>query len=259
MATPLTDAINALTTYANSITGKSDTNLPDAVRSLADGYGQGGGTSITDGVVVTARNANEHITAVEKYGNCGRFEFGSNSNGYRDFPYGYLESIALHDCTALGFGAMQNRFIQSITGLENIVSCDVQTFMYSGLVSINLPSATSCGRTCFRALYSTCKSVILPVLQSHGDFLFQQSTGLESVQIGSVGHPAPLTNNQPFYGCTQSNLTITAYQTGANADTLVSNYRRNATNATIIIKASEATTYGGNSYAAGDTILTSTP
>lgn len=44
MATPLTDAITALTTYANGITGKSDTNLPDAVRSLADGYGGGGVT-----------------------------------------------------------------------------------------------------------------------------------------------------------------------------------------------------------------------
>lgn len=41
MSTPLTDAITSLTTYANSITGKSDTTLPDAVRSLADGYGGG--------------------------------------------------------------------------------------------------------------------------------------------------------------------------------------------------------------------------
>ena len=42
MATPLTDAINALTTYANEITGKSDTTLSSAVGSLADGYGGGG-------------------------------------------------------------------------------------------------------------------------------------------------------------------------------------------------------------------------
>ena len=41
MATPLTDAINALTTYANEITGKSDTTLSAAVGSLADGYGGG--------------------------------------------------------------------------------------------------------------------------------------------------------------------------------------------------------------------------
>lgn len=43
MSTPLTDAINALTAYANSVTGASDTNLNDAVHTLADGYGQGGG------------------------------------------------------------------------------------------------------------------------------------------------------------------------------------------------------------------------
>lgn len=42
MATPLTDAINALTTYANSVTGASDTTLSDAVDSLVAGYGGGG-------------------------------------------------------------------------------------------------------------------------------------------------------------------------------------------------------------------------
>lgn len=45
--TPLTDAINALTTYANEVTGKSDTTLSDAVESLVDGYGGGGGSGIT--------------------------------------------------------------------------------------------------------------------------------------------------------------------------------------------------------------------
>lgn len=42
MATPLTDSINALTTYANEVTGQSDTTLSDAVHTLASGYGQGG-------------------------------------------------------------------------------------------------------------------------------------------------------------------------------------------------------------------------
>lgn len=41
--TPLTDAITALTTYANTITGASDTTLSDAVDTLVDGYGGGGG------------------------------------------------------------------------------------------------------------------------------------------------------------------------------------------------------------------------
>ena len=41
----LASGITALTTYANEITGESDTNLSDAVRSLADGYGQGSGSA----------------------------------------------------------------------------------------------------------------------------------------------------------------------------------------------------------------------
>lgn len=51
MATPLTDGINALTAYANEVTGASDTTLSDAVESLVSGYGQGGGAET---VTVTA-------------------------------------------------------------------------------------------------------------------------------------------------------------------------------------------------------------
>lgn len=44
--TPLTDAINALTQYANETTGASDTTLSDAVGTLVAGYGGGGGISV---------------------------------------------------------------------------------------------------------------------------------------------------------------------------------------------------------------------
>lgn len=47
--TPLTDAINALTTYSNTVTGASDTTLSDAVATLAAGYGGGGGSVLPDG------------------------------------------------------------------------------------------------------------------------------------------------------------------------------------------------------------------
>ena len=46
--TPLTDAINALTTYSNTVTGASDTTLSDAVATLAAGYGGGGGIELVD-------------------------------------------------------------------------------------------------------------------------------------------------------------------------------------------------------------------
>ncbi len=42
MDKPLTNAINALTTYANEITGVDDPDLSSAVRTLCDGYGSGG-------------------------------------------------------------------------------------------------------------------------------------------------------------------------------------------------------------------------
>ena len=42
--TPLTDAIQTLTTYANETTGASDTTLSEAVATLVAGYGQGGGS-----------------------------------------------------------------------------------------------------------------------------------------------------------------------------------------------------------------------
>lgn len=85
MAQPLTDAIEALTTYANSVTGASDETLSEAVATLAEGYGQGGsdgwtykfsehqlikmngaaGTNSTYGVYINAQNlGNRRMFAV---------------------------------------------------------------------------------------------------------------------------------------------------------------------------------------------------
>lgn len=47
MSTPLTDAIEALTTYANEVTGASDADLSAAVATLAAGYGGGSAASGT--------------------------------------------------------------------------------------------------------------------------------------------------------------------------------------------------------------------
>lgn len=66
---PLTDAIDALTAYANEVTGESDTTLPDAVRTLADGYGQGGGDTIWTAIVErTATEINDKDGLCKKVG-----------------------------------------------------------------------------------------------------------------------------------------------------------------------------------------------
>ena len=63
MATPLTDSINALTTYANEVTGASDTNLSDAVHTLASGYGGGGsGLEYETGTYTAAEDGNPYIS-----------------------------------------------------------------------------------------------------------------------------------------------------------------------------------------------------
>lgn len=64
-ATPLTDSITALTTYANEVTGGSDTTLSEAVATLASGYGGGIGTLIQTITLSSAiANASEAKTSI---------------------------------------------------------------------------------------------------------------------------------------------------------------------------------------------------
>ena len=60
--TPLTDAINALTTYANTVTGQNDPDLSTAVATLASGYG-GGGSAPTGFIEETTYTVESDITA----------------------------------------------------------------------------------------------------------------------------------------------------------------------------------------------------
>lgn len=62
--TPLTDSIEALTTYANQTTGASDTNLSDAVYTLVQGYGGGGESPfVIEEVVVEENNVTNMFEA----------------------------------------------------------------------------------------------------------------------------------------------------------------------------------------------------
>lgn len=65
MSTPLTDAINALTAYANETTGLNDTALSDAVGSLVAGYGgsSGLGTITATTACGVSSDSYEHIVS----------------------------------------------------------------------------------------------------------------------------------------------------------------------------------------------------
>ena len=64
MATPLTDGINALTAYANEVTGASDTTLSDAVESLVAGYGGGEASSSWTKVAETSYQVSTTSTSI---------------------------------------------------------------------------------------------------------------------------------------------------------------------------------------------------
>ena len=61
MTQPLTDAIEALTQYANTVTGASDQTLSEAVATLASGYGGGGGLELLTSVTTSEQALNMQI------------------------------------------------------------------------------------------------------------------------------------------------------------------------------------------------------
>lgn len=250
--------IQALITAANTKTGESDTTLTDAVQTLVDGYGQGG-TTISDGIVVKARDANGYATEIDFYGSTVQpFQFfGQNSS---NTAWKSLSNINWKDTVV---GVKNNAFMYAnrITALPtSIVSVGASGCAnMAALASVNMPNLTTVAVSAFYG-DTSLTSIILPKVTNAGfNNVFGGCTSLTTAQLGSIGYGVTNISNTAFVSDTQSGLTITIYTNGSYADTVTANARNKATNATIIIKASEATTYGGTSYAAGDTILTSTP
>ena len=152
MATPLTDAINALTTYANETTGASDTTLSDAVESLVAGYGGGGGISLEDVL------------------NC-------TISGDIVFSATRVTDYLFKDCNAL-----ESAVVNSLT------TCGIGLFTgCANLKSVSMPALTTItGQNTF----FNCKkleTVDLPALhtaQIHGTFYF---TKVKKVVFGKYG------------------------------------------------------------------------
>lgn len=75
----LTSRIQALTAYANEVTGASDTTLADAVATLAEGYGSGGGGydfSWADATIITiSANTVSNTADAKTFLNAGSYNF----------------------------------------------------------------------------------------------------------------------------------------------------------------------------------------
>lgn len=261
MALPvLTPKINALTAYANEITGESDTTLSEAVHTLGSGYGGGSG-GVSDGYAITALDADDFPTAVDHYGTKVHRQQYWNRTATDGF-WRNLESITFKN-TVTSIGNYGFAYCSKITSLDVSSVTEIGANALQNctrLSTLALPVLTTIGASAFISCTSLT-SLVMPLVKSYPAIAMRGCTGLQTVQMGSVGNAVTSIASTAFQNVTQSGLTITVYTTGAKVSGLLANIKSNtgATNATVIFKASENTTYNDVSYSAGDTILTSTP
>lgn len=252
-----------------SVKATIDGTVYNGVETIAvGGKSIGLSESIADGIIVTARDANGYPTALDFYGNLWPFAFSYNGQYYHDTS-GWKNVVSINVKNSLTetitgvFWGLAN--CAEITGLDAVTAVGDNCFRDAGLINLELPEAQNIRASNTFLNMTRLKTVNLPKLNGrftngNNGQAFGSCTSLETVVLGGIGYTVDGTSSgAAFSGCTQAGLTITVFTTGTYVDTLVTNIRNGATNATIIVKASEDTTYGGVSYAAGDTILTSTP
>ena len=224
----------------------------------------GGGATITDGIVVKARDVGGFPTEADVYGDLYPYQFSYNGAYYHEtIGWRSLSKLTLKSGqTVLKEGCFAYLPLAQLNGLEGITAIEKNCLISTKLVEINLPNAVFGNVITPFSGNAALKKLYCPKLTGNltaGTFNFAgYCTALEEAVLGSVGHT--VTNNNSinsFKNCTQSGLSITVFTNAANADTLLANIRNGATNAIIIIKASEDTEYNGRVYAAGTTIISS--
>lgn len=261
-------------------TGGSALIAPEDMATEIDGL-----ATVTDGIVVTSRDTNGYPLTAEMYCATGvappyQFYPGYGASSWNYERAGYwknLQTLTIMDkintLNPLSFVCLYNADIigdfsevTTIPGGQSTSGDGMVVFSASGIREIELDSVQYlCGKNFLdcasleRVYAPKCLNVWSKWDAGASRATFGNCTSLTDVQLGSVGYSCTLQNDQPFLGCTNQDLVITLYTTGANVDTQVSRIRNGATNATIIIKASGNTTYNNVSYTAGDTIVTSVP
>lgn len=170
--TPLTDAINALTTYANETTGASDTTLSDAVETLVEGYGQGGGGWTTEGIT----------SGTEPNG-----DIDINANG---------------DITTIATRAFSNKPITSVT-IHGTPYFGNYAFSETQITRLSMPDMVALKSGYYNVanyVFSTNRSltdISAPKLESGGSYFFQNCSALQTVVFPSLRE----TSSNMFVGC----------------------------------------------------------
>ena len=247
--TEIADAIRAKDGSSGAIT---PANMADAVAAIPSG-----GAAVTDGIVVKARDANGYATEVDFYGTIVQPQQFYNRT-IADGTWNKLQTVNFkNEVTEIklrGFDHCRNVIFSQ---LDSVITISDYALEENGSISLSFPNLASVGTFSFLGMNELVTITLPKVTNFNKNGVLRGCTALQNVTIGSVGYAVTAMNNLAFQSDTQTGLTITVFTTGDKADTIVANIRNSATAATIVIKAAEATTYNGTSYAAGDTILTS--
>lgn len=273
--TPGADQLQALINYSNNKTGASDTTVSNAVTRLVEGYGE----NISDGIVVKARDSNGYATEVDYYnadGEINIYQFGNGkANAANGWPFAKVTKVNLKGSSTFKVRGCAFYYAASLVDIDwdKIVEFPGASSSNTSpashfrsclsLITVNAPNLTGgLPIYCFFGC-TNLTTVYLPKITAlHGyvndrGCLQTNSPNLTTVEVGSIGYTVTYVHQHAF--STSMAGTITIYTVGDNVDTFLTKIRTATTSATVIFKASEATTYNGTSYAAGDTILTSTP
>ena len=258
----IADAINAKTGGSSAMT---PAQMVTAIGNIPSG------TTITDGIVIKARDASGCATEIDFYkgdGIINAYQFSYDGTG----PWRNLTTINIIPNTIVlsGGGIFRSSKItqESASALfskvTEIIGNGVGVFYGLSVTEAVLPN---CTRILSNQLFRGCtmlQVLRLPVCATvrtgtNEDAIVTNLANLVELTVGSVGHPYMYTGNGHFlYGTNNANLVATFYvESGRNADYVLAMERSKSTTATIIIKAANALEYNGTSYAAGDTILTS--
>ena len=172
--TPLTNAIVALTTYANEITGESDSTLSEAVATLAAGYG-GGGASLddfVDGTIPTGAFTLSTATSIRDY-------------VFRN--YTAITSVTGNSVLTIGNGAFEGCTNLVSASFPNVTSIGADVFRQCKLSSASFPELTTAANGGnFRQNSQSLTTVYLPKLTTIQSYMFYDDERLTTVDVSSA-------------------------------------------------------------------------
>lgn len=248
MSTPLTDAITALTTYANEVTGGSDTTLSAAVGTLAAGYGSGGEWS-SDGIALNtepsgAITLSSSVTSIGNYAFYGKPVTSISGSGITIIGGNAFTGTRITSITddnfpsitkASYFNSMESLRTIKLSHMASLAGGGYQLRWDTNLLTAEFPGVTS---VVYMYCFGDCKKMKLcdvGYATSINTYAFSNCNALQTLILRRTGNICALANvmgfnNTPFRGYNSLTGTvycpsdlISAYQSATNWSTLYAN------------------------------------